>query len=210
MSWNTTAAANGSHSVDAVATDTSGNSAAASVAVTGNNAAGGQAVYDAVLGAPRCSTVGNACDSGPGVDGLLDGVALSEPNASNTLGSCTDGTLGSYHVDESIDRIRVYTTSGNPFAAGQSVTIEVTVWAYASFSADTLDLYYTTNANAPTWTSLGSTKPTAAGARTLTATVTLGAGTLQAIRGNFRYNGAAGVCSAGAYDDHDDLVFAVQ
>jgi hypothetical protein len=34
-------------------------------------------------------------------------------------------------------------------------------------------------------------------------------GALQAIRGNFRYGGAASTCSQSGYDDHDDLVFAV-
>jgi len=41
------------------------------------------------------------------------------------------------------------------------------------------------------------------------ASFTLPAGSLQAVRANFRYTGSASSCSTGAYDDHDDLVFAV-
>jgi len=33
---------------------------------------------------------------------------------------------------------------------------------------------------------------------------------LQAVRANFRYEGSAAVCTTGSYDDHDDLIFAVQ
>src|SRR5207247_8862434 len=38
---------------------------------------------------------------------------------------------------------------------------------------------------------------------------TLPSGSLQAVRANFRYQGSASSCSTGAYDDHDDLIFAV-
>ena len=41
------------------------------------------------------------------------------------------------------------------------------------------------------------------------AEATLPAGTLQAVRARFRFNGSDGSCSTGSYDDHDDLVFAV-
>ena len=33
---------------------------------------------------------------------------------------------------------------------------------------------------------------------------------LMAVRVNFRYNGSVGSCTTGSYDDHDDLVFAVE
>jgi leucyl aminopeptidase len=44
----------------------------------------------------------------------------------------------------------------------------------------------------------------------MTATYTLPAGNLQAIRAQFRYTGTASTCTAGAYNDRDDLVFTVQ
>jgi leucyl aminopeptidase len=46
--------------------------------------------------------------------------------------------------------------------------------------------------------------------RTLSATYTLPAGgPLQAVRARYRYLGVASPCLTGGYDDHDDLVFAV-
>jgi PKD repeat protein len=87
--------------------------------------------------------------------------------------------------------------------------VDVTVWAWSTGSSDSLDLYYTGNANNPSWTFLATLKPAAGGSQVLSATYTLPAGTLQAVRGSFRYGGAAGTCSTGAYDDRDDLVFPV-
>ena len=88
--------------------------------------------------------------------------------------------------------------------------IEATVWAYAGFTSDHLDLYSAANAASPSWIFIGTVNPTAAGASTLSATYTLPAGALQAVRGVFRFNGAAAACTLGQYDDHDDLVFATQ
>ncbi len=92
--------------------------------------------------------------------------------------------------------------------AGKTVKVEATVWAYST-TADKLDLYSAANANSPTWTLIGTLSPTGTGAQTLSATYMLPAGSLQAVRARFRYNGTAGACGTGAYDDHDDLIFAV-
>jgi aminopeptidase S len=51
--------------------------------------------------------------------------------------------------------------------------------------------------------------PTVVGTQTLSATYTLPAGALQAVRAQFRYQSTNAACSAGAYNDRDDLVFAV-
>jgi leucyl aminopeptidase len=166
------------------------------------------ATFDATLKAPKCGTVGTGCDSGT----LLNGRAALGPevNRPNTINSsCADGTSGTYHSDESLDRLKVTTTTGGNLAAGTTVRVDATVWAYSS-TADKLDLYYTANANSPTWTLIGTFSPGGTGARTISATYTLPTGSLQAIRANFRYNGSASPCSTGAYDDHDDLIFAVQ
>ena len=101
------------------------------------------------------------------------------------------------------------TTDGTPFAAGKTVRIDATVWAYSTYTSDKLDLYYAANANSPVWTFLGTLSPTKAGSQILSATYTLPAGALQAVRANFRYGGTAGTCAAGSYTDHDDLIFAV-
>jgi hypothetical protein len=167
------------------------------------------AVYNSTLKAPWCSVVGSSCDSGPSL--LLGRANLSggaEPNQPNTINtSCADGTSGTFHSDESSDRLAIATTDGSALAAGKSVKITATVWAYST--ADVLDLYSTANANSPSWVFLSSVTPAAAGAQTLSTSFTLPSGSLQAIRANFRYGGSASSCSTGGYDDHDDLIFAV-
>ncbi|ATB37612.1 hypothetical protein CYFUS_003037 [Cystobacter fuscus] len=172
------------------------------------------AVFDATYKAPRCATAGPDCDSGALLDGRAGlGPELNTPNTLNA--GCADGTSGSYHGDESIDRLEVSTTDGTTLAAGKTVKIEATVYAYST-SADKLDLYYTGDAASPSWTFIGTYSPSSTGTTTLSATYTLPAGGVQAIRANFRYNGSndtnstASICSSGAYDDHDDLVFTVQ
>lgn len=212
FTWASTGAANGSHTLAARAYDAANNvGTSANVGVTVSNTTGGAltAVYDATAKAPKCASVGTSCDSGTLLNGR--GTRGPESNAPNTVASsCADGNSGTYHVDESNDRIKVVSVSGAPFAAGQQVRVEASVWAYSTFSADKLDLYYTANAASPTWTFLATLAPTAAGAQTLSATYTLPAGTLQAVRARFRYQGTATACATGSYIDHDDLIFAVQ
>src|SRR5712671_5376954 len=184
----------------------------ATIALTVNSSTGTQtAVYDSTLKAPKCVNVASGCDSGPslllGRDTLAGG---SEPNQPNTINnSCADGTSGTFHSDESNDRLVVATTDGSAFAAGKTVKVSATVWAYSGFTSDHLDLYYAANASSPTWVLIATITPTAAGAQTLSANYTLPSGSLQAVRANFRYTGSASSCSTGSYDDHDDLIFAV-
>ncbi|MBJ6764184.1 M20/M25/M40 family metallo-hydrolase [Myxococcaceae bacterium JPH2] len=210
--WDSTTASNGSHTVSAVAYDGAGNSTATSaVTVTVANTVF-TAVYNATLKAPACASVGTACDSGT----LLTGrgsMSPAETNAPNTLAgsTCADGASGTFHSDESNDRIKVSSVNGTAFGPGKQVKVEATVWAYSSYTSDKLDLYYAANANSPTWTLIGTLSPTVAGAQTLSATYTLPAGSLQAVRARFRYQGSAAACGTGSvsYDDQDDLVFAV-
>jgi Bacterial Ig domain len=166
----------------------------------------GTAVFDTTLRAPRCTALGEICDSGSLLNGR--GPLGPEPNHPNTLGgSCADGTAGAYHADESLDRLRVSTVDGTPMATGKTVRIDATAWVYSS-SSNRLDLYYAGSATNPTWTFLTTLTPVASGAQTLSATYTLPAvSSLQAIRGVFRYGGAT--CDTGSYNDSDDLVFPV-
>lgn len=207
--WDTAAASNGSRTLVVKAYDAAGNlGTSTAVTVTVNNVST-LAVYEPGLLAPKCGTVNGVCDSGPA---LLNGRANVGPemNKPNTVGgTCADGAAGVYHSDESVDRLKVSTTDGTAFAAGKTVRIDATVWAYSTFTSDKLDLYYAANANSPSWTFLATLTPTKAGSQVLSATYTLPAGALQAVRANFRYGGSAGVCAAGSYTDHDDLVFAV-
>jgi hypothetical protein len=169
------------------------------------------AVYDSTLKAPKCVNVASGCDTGPslvlGRDTLSGGAEPNQPNTINN--SCADGTSGTYHSDESNDRVVVATTDGSGFAAGKTVKVSATVWAYSSFTSDHLDLYYAANANSPTWVLIATLTPTASGAQTLSANYTLPSGSLQAVRANFRYQGSASSCTTGSYNDHDDLIFAV-
>jgi hypothetical protein len=182
------------------------------ISLTVNSSVGLQtAVFDNTLKAPKCLNVGSGCDSGPslllGRDTLSGGTEPNQPNTINS--SCADGTSGTFHSDESNDRIMVSTTDGSTLAAGKTVKVSATVWAYSGFTSDHLDLYYTANANSPSWTLIGTITPPAAGAQTLSATYTLPSGSLQAVRAQFRYLGSASSCTSGAYNDHDDLIFAV-
>ncbi len=183
---------------------------AITLTVTGSGGGAQTAAFDATLRAPRCASVGISCDSGAA---LLLGRATKgpEPNQPNTLAnSCADGTSGTFHVDESNDRLKVSTVDGTNFAAGKQVRIDATVWAWTTPASDKLDLYFAANANAPTWTFIGTLTPTVAGAQTLSATYTLPASTLQAVRAQFRYQGTASACTTGGFNDRDDLIFAVQ
>lgn len=179
---------------------------------TGEDPGGGgtinTATYDATLKAPKCAAAGAGCDSGTLLNGRGGvGPEVNKPNTIN--GTCTDGTSGSYHSDESNDRLKVSTTDGTNLAAGKQVKVEATVWAYST-SSDTLDLYYSASASSPSWKLIGSYKPSSTGATTISATYTLPTGSVQAIRANFRYQGSASTCSSGSYDDRDDLIFTVQ
>ena len=165
------------------------------------------AAYDAGLGAPKCAIAGSECDSVALLDGR--GSLGPEANQPNTLDTCTDGTSGTYHSDESNDRIVVRTLDGTDFVEGATVEVETTVWAWSTGSSDTLDLYYAADANNPSWTLVGSFSPPGGGAQVLTAQYVLPAGSMQAVRANFRYQGTQSSCSGGNFDDADDLVFAV-
>jgi hypothetical protein len=182
------------------------------IALTVNSSVGLQtAVYDSTLKALKCVNTGSGCDSGPslllGRDNISGGAEPNQPNTINN--SCADGTSGTFHSDESNDRIVVATTDGSALSPGKTVKVSATVWAWNTGSSDALDLYYTANANSPSWVLIATIVPPAGGAQTLSATYTLPSGSLQAVRANFRYQGSASSCSTGAYDDHDDLVFAV-
>jgi hypothetical protein len=182
----------------------------ASIGLTVTAAGAQTAVFDAALRAPRCATVGSSCDSGASLLLGRDGKG-PEPNQPNTInGSCADGISGTFHSDESNDRVKVSTLDGGNLAVGKTVRVDATVWAWTTPSSDHLDLFYAPDANSPVWNLIATLTPTVAGAQTLSANYTLPAGgSAQAVRAHFRYQGTATPCSTGSFDDHDDLVFAV-
>ncbi len=202
------------HSIYVKAYDLAGNvgtSPAVTVTVDNTLPMDQTAVYDAALKAPKCGTVGKSCDSGPAL--LLGRNTLGpEPNQPNTVNtSCGDGASGTFHSDESNDRLRVYTNDGTALAPGKLVTIEATVWAWTTPSSDWLETFHAPDATAPAWSAVGgASNPPGSGQQVMSRTFTLPAGPLQALRARFRFNGTAGACAASpTYDDHDDLVFAV-
>jgi hypothetical protein len=193
-------------------TGTSGTTVASTpITLTVTSSGGGAqtAVYDTTLKAPKCATAGSSCDTGAslvlGRDTMSGGAETHQPNTINS--ACADGTLGTFHSDESIDRLVIASTDGTTLTHGKSATITATVWAYST--ADSLDLYYAPNANSATWTFIATIVPSSSGSKALSSTFTLPTGSLQAIRAQFRYLGAASSCTSGSYNDHDDLIFAV-
>ena len=208
-SFATTALSAGSHTITASVTDSGSATGSSQISITVNGTGGGPqtAVYDAGLGAPACAAVGSSCDSLALVDGRDDNGP--EPNRPNTLDGCTDGSPGTYHSDESNDRIVVSTLDSSDMAEGATVRIDATVWAWTTPSSDTLDLFYAADANNPSWVLIDSIVATVAGEQTLSAQYTLPAGSLQAVRAQFRYQSTNAPCSSGNYNDRDDLVFAV-
>lgn len=165
--------------------------------------------FDAAYNAPFCSTVGSSCSSGF----LLDGKASNvEPNPSNTIDGCADGSTGSYHSDESVDKITISSVDGTKLKMGGLATIETNVWAWNTGSADTADFYHAADAtaNSITWTYLGSINAGGGSERILSReNFQLSYSPVQAVRVRFRYNGSPSPCNSGRYDDVDDLVFAV-
>ncbi|MGB8930386.1 MAG: Ig-like domain-containing protein, partial [Anaeromyxobacteraceae bacterium] len=207
VTWDTAAFGNGPRTLIARAYDAAGNEGqSASVEVTLENP--GFAVFDPATGAPRCSALGPVCDSGPVLEGR--GPVGPERNAPNTIGlPCADGASGFFHIDESLDAIRVATLDGSPLAVGKGVEVRVKAWAYADFTHDSIDVYVARDANAPVWELVTTLHPEGAGEQTLTFRHTLGEGGLQAFRAALRFDGSPATCTDGIYDDRDDLVFAV-
>lgn len=178
------------------------------VAATGPGGNGPTAVFDARRRAPACATVGASCDTGVSLV-LSRAAGGGEPNAPNTIGGlCADGATGPISDRwNAVDRIRV--SSGAPFAAGQTVLVEATVWASAARSTDVVDFFYAADAANPSWQLIATGAPVAAGAQTLSVMYRLPSGSMQAVRVQYRRQGTSVSCAAGAENDRDDLVFAV-
>jgi subtilisin family serine protease len=207
VAWDSNEAPNGALTLSARAFDSSCNSRASSVSVTVQNA--GKAAYDPILRAPVCGIPGDRCDS---LDLLVGrGLVGPEANSPNTLrNSCGDGLGGAYGFDPTLDRLKVTREDGTVMAVGKQVRVSATIFGGLDNSVERLDLYAAADANAPVWTHLVTLSSPGWGPSTLSTTYVLPAGgSLQAIRGVYRYGGSASPCSSGTVNDHDDLVFAV-
>jgi hypothetical protein len=172
------------------------------------------ASYSSMLGVPLCSVPTISCDSGSLLTGRSAWVG-PEINAPNTLqGSCADGTSGSFHYDESVDRLKVINTVGYTMTAGSTIQLQGSYWAGRTPSADSVDLYYAPNAEQPIWQYLTTLTPRTSGAQSIFHTFTLQmGGSIQAVRAQIRYGGNASPCDTSFYsfyNDVDDLAFVVQ
>ncbi|HKQ60524.1 MAG TPA: hypothetical protein VJS92_04515 [Candidatus Polarisedimenticolaceae bacterium] len=185
-------------------------------------------VYDPGRRAPGCVASACGCTSGGGIesrDSIAGGGELNQPNTINN--SCADGTTGQYHSTtngESVDRITVKSTDSLGLRPGHQAQVDVTVWCRGTGAGpmnlgrttqlraapDSVDLYYTSNASSPSWTAIATNLSCPPGAATLTRTFTLAnvAGT-HAVRAQIRNGGSASACTAGVYNDRDDLTFRV-
>jgi hypothetical protein len=180
------------------------------------------ASFDNILGAPRCESTAVSCSSGDLLNGRARLNGGAEPNnGQNTLGPdmCIDGSAGEYHIDQSLDKIVIRSSTSEFLAEGSQATITATVYPVSSedgtLSYDYADFYYASDASNPMWTYIGTESPNPAikSAQNLHMTYTLPKGTTQAVRVNFRFLGSRGAnkgCSGGPYDDTDDIVFAVK
>ncbi|KAL3784103.1 hypothetical protein HJC23_012735 [Cyclotella cryptica] len=174
------------------------------------------ASFDSIFGAPRCTLPGSSCSSGSLVKGRGNFFAGVEPNQPNTIDGCFDGSSGTYQTDESIEQVVV--RSGEIDGSGSDVdmvvggraTIIASVFAWNTGASDTADFFYTSDASSPNWQYIGSITPPGGQGQDLKIAYTLPQGSNQAVRVQFRYQGTIAACSYGAYNDRDDLVFAVK
>jgi hypothetical protein len=153
------------------------------------------AFYDSSYKAPRCLVYGSECSS----DNLLNGRGTitggNELNAPNTIDNCQDGNSGTYHSDESLDKIVVRsgdvsgTGAGELMQAGQKATIIATVYAWGTGGSDSADFYYSTDSS-PTWTLIGTKKPSSGGLSEIKIDYQLPEASIHRVRVNFRYNGS--------------------
>jgi hypothetical protein len=202
--WDSRQFPNGQHELHVRAIDSSGNyiATAARVFVVSNP---GRPWYDTGLHVLKCAVPYSECDS----LGLLNGRGPlgPEPNAPNTINnSCADGVMGNYLMDESLERLRIRTLDGSTLAPGKAVAVDATVHAYST-TDNFLDVYAAGSASAPIWNHVGTIRPAATGLTTVSLVYTLPAGTVQAVRGVFRYGESAQSCPTGNFTDVDDLAF---
>jgi len=159
---------------------------------------------EGVYEAPICELVGKSCNSGPYLNGKGSNI---EPNPPNTIDGCADGVSGSFHSDESIDKITVRSADGNALKQGGLASIEVDIYAYSS--ANRLDFYHKANVNSD-WDYLGSMSAPSKGEHKLVRSgFRLSNDPLQVLRVRIRYNGSINSCNNGRWDEADDLMFAV-
>ncbi|MHA7630223.1 Ig-like domain-containing protein [Corallococcus sp. M7] len=207
MTWDSHSVPNGSHTLTMKAYDAA-NNLTTSAPVTVSVVQPGTAVYDATRQVPACAQVSSVCDS----ESLLQGRGVvsqfPELHPPNTLDGCADGAGGSYPSGR-VGWIAVSGVNGASLLEGKRVRIEVGAMIDNSYS-DAVALYSASDAAAPVWKYLATLRASASGSQVLSTEYVLPTGSVQAVRASYLSGGStASACSTGAYDDHDDLMFAV-
>jgi hypothetical protein len=161
------------------------------------------AVFDPSLRAPVCDGIGAGCDSGR----LLEGSGTTEQNQPNTVfNSCPDGA-GSGHFAV-IHSINVSTNDGSIMAVGKRLRVFASIGRFST--ADSIRIYYATDALHPSWIYVGGTD-VLDDSGVFGLPIDLSVGGLQAVRVSFAFGRGFGTaCAVGSDDDNDDLVFRVQ
>jgi hypothetical protein len=139
------------------------------------------AVYDSALGAPKCISGNSKCIA-PSRE--LQCGNIQESNQPNTLDSCTDLALTSGYLGvqqchspyingyNSVDNITIEAVNDNKFAKGKTVNVKVGLYCFDT--SKYLNLFYTSNAQSPSWQLVESRATcSSAGFRTETFTVML-------------------------------------
>jgi len=88
------------------------------------------AEYNVTYGAPRCANSSSPCYANSSMLQSRDSLLTPEPNQPNTLDACTDGTLGTYLTDESVENITVTSLNSSTFNAGDTVNVTATVYCF--------------------------------------------------------------------------------
>ncbi|WP_224245000.1 endopeptidase [Hyalangium gracile] len=176
---------------------------------TANVCSPSTAIYNPNFKTPYCAS-GCGCDTGTLVRGRGSMYGGVESNRPNTLGgTCADGNAGTFHVDESIDKLVLKSVDRSTIMPGTALKLDVSVWCQSG--TDRVDLYYTTNAASPSWTPLVTGLAcTGSGPKVFSQNFNAGStpGT-HAVRAQIRYGGVVNTCAGGSYNERDDLAFTV-
>ncbi|MFH1260468.1 MAG: right-handed parallel beta-helix repeat-containing protein [Candidatus Micrarchaeota archaeon] len=170
------------------------------------------AVYDGVLGAPKCSGSSSPCIAASALLISRDSMGgTQEPNQPNTLDGCTDGGTGNYGSEESVENITITDLDTSNFAGGDNVRVTVGYHAFESSGVgDYVSVWYTNSTSSITWQFIGTFALSDGSYATHDFDFVLDDVVGEhAVRAQIRYNGADSSCLLGAYDDNDDLVFQV-
>jgi len=171
------------------------------------------AEYNATYGAPQCGNWSSPCIANSSLLRSVDNAGgTAEPNQPNTIDGCTDGTFGTYQVDESVENITITSLNGPIFNGGDTVNVSAWVYCWNTGANDNINFVYSSSASSPSWTIVGFTDPCPGGgfqqvSQTFVLDDVYGEHVVRVIN---QYNGVTtATCGAGAYDDNDDVVFFV-